>query len=70
MLGHRLAPLANFREAQHMTTIKQWLHLSPDGGSGALEALFLAAPLLVMTLALGLNKIAALRRDSRNIPPA
>jgi hypothetical protein len=53
-----------------MTTIEQWLHISPDGGSGALEALFLAAPLLVMTLALGMNKIAALRRDSRNISPA
>jgi hypothetical protein len=70
LLGHRLAPLANSQEARHMTMIEQWLHVSPDGGSGTLEALFFAAPLLVMTLAFGMDKIAALRRVWRNIPPA
>jgi hypothetical protein len=39
-----------------MDFIEQWFHVSPDGGSGALELLYLAAALAVVLSALRLRR--------------
>ena len=45
-----------------MDFIERWLGLSPDGGDGSTEALFVLAALIIITFVLYRRRISALAR--------
>lgn len=47
-----------------MEWIEEWLHVSPDGGNGTLEALFLLVPIVSLVAA---KRFLRIGRDSRRL---